>query len=146
MLNNEKRICMFVFSTNKFYNQWFKSIEQILNVLFKYKPKRNVGLLRCSKMTYFHLECQNPIKTSNNVLVFAPTFFFNSKNLECKFVINKNNLIIFINAPFLWKKSNFSHQFHKSWWFIMYWNFVPMCKTYFILFMVKIWNNLNKYC
>ncbi len=98
---------MFTFSTNKCYNQWFKSIEQILNILFKYKPKRDVGLLKCSKMTYFHLECQNPIKKSNNVLVFAPTsFIFSPKPLECKFVINKNNLIIFINAPFLWKKSN----------------------------------------
>jgi hypothetical protein len=54
------------------------------------------------KMTYFHLECQNPIKTSNNVLVFAPTsFIFFPKPLECKSVINKNNLIIFINTPFL---------------------------------------------
>jgi predicted alpha/beta-fold hydrolase len=108
ILNNERGIRIFKLSTNKIYNEWFKSIEQILNVLFKYKPKRNVGLLRCSKMTYFHLECQNLIKTSNNVLVFAPTLFiFFSKPLECKFVINKNNLIIFINTPFLWKNSKF---------------------------------------
>jgi len=44
------------------YNELFKSIEQILNVMFKYTPKRNVGLLKHSKMAYFHLECQNPIK------------------------------------------------------------------------------------
>jgi hypothetical protein len=30
---------MFKLSTNKCYNDWIKSIEQILNVLFKYKPK-----------------------------------------------------------------------------------------------------------
>jgi len=32
---------MFRLLTNKRYNEWFKSIEQILNVLFKYKWKRN---------------------------------------------------------------------------------------------------------
>jgi hypothetical protein len=65
-------LSMFKLSTNKCYNEWFKSIEQILNVLFKYKPKRNVGLLWHFKMTCFHSECQNPIKTSNNVLFLAP--------------------------------------------------------------------------
>jgi hypothetical protein len=39
-----------------------KSIEQILNVIFMYKPKKNARLFIHSKMTYFHLECQNPIK------------------------------------------------------------------------------------
>ncbi len=52
---------MFMFSTNKCYNEWFKSIEQILNVMFKYKPKIDASF-RHSKMTYFHLECQNLIK------------------------------------------------------------------------------------
>jgi hypothetical protein len=37
-------------------------LNKILNVLLKYKPKRNVGQLRHSKITYFHLECQNPIE------------------------------------------------------------------------------------
>jgi hypothetical protein len=35
---------MFKVSTNKCYNEWFKSIEQILNVIFKYKQKRNARL------------------------------------------------------------------------------------------------------
>jgi hypothetical protein len=30
---------MFKLSTNKCCNEWFKSIEQILNVLFKYNKK-----------------------------------------------------------------------------------------------------------
>jgi hypothetical protein len=34
---------------------------------FWYKPKRNIWLLIHSKMTYSHLECQNPIKKSNNI-------------------------------------------------------------------------------
>jgi hypothetical protein len=34
---------MFRLSINKCYNEWFKSIEQILNVLFKYKPKKECG-------------------------------------------------------------------------------------------------------
>jgi len=53
---------MFTLSTNKCYNEWLKSIEQISDVMFKYKPKRNARLLRHSKITYFHLENQNPIK------------------------------------------------------------------------------------
>jgi hypothetical protein len=39
MLNNERRIGMFKLSTNKCYNEWFKSIEQISNVLFKLNQK-----------------------------------------------------------------------------------------------------------
>jgi hypothetical protein len=34
----------FRFLINKCYSEWFKSIEQILNVVFKYKPKSNAGL------------------------------------------------------------------------------------------------------
>jgi len=35
---------MFKFWTNKCYYEWFKSIEQILNVLFKYNAKWNARL------------------------------------------------------------------------------------------------------
>ncbi len=49
MLNTERGICMFQLSTNKCYNEWFKSIEQILNVLFKYNPKRNARLQDISR-------------------------------------------------------------------------------------------------
>jgi len=62
MLNNERGICVFMFSTNKCHNVRFKSIGQILNVLSKYKPKRNVGLKNISRMTCFHLEGQNFIR------------------------------------------------------------------------------------
>jgi hypothetical protein len=56
-------------------------------------------------MGYFHLECQNLIKTSNNVFCFAPmSLIFLSKLLECNFVIIKIKLIIFINATFFMKK------------------------------------------
>jgi len=89
---------------NKCYNKWFKSIEQILNVLFKYKPKRNVRLSRHSRMTYFHLDYQNLLETLNNFLFFTPTsLILLSKPLEYKFVIIKISLIFFINASFLWK-------------------------------------------
>jgi hypothetical protein len=44
MLNNEGWMKMFNLSTNKFKNSWQKRIEQILNVLFKYKLIRNLGL------------------------------------------------------------------------------------------------------
>jgi len=62
MFSSESGKHMFRLSTNKCYNELIKSIEQILNVTFKYKPKRNARLLRHYKMTYFHLECQNLIK------------------------------------------------------------------------------------
>ncbi len=39
MLKDENGIFMFRLSTNKCYNESFKSIEQILNVMFKYKQK-----------------------------------------------------------------------------------------------------------
>jgi hypothetical protein len=45
MLNNEMGICMFRLSTNKCYNEWFKSIEQILSFLFKYKPKKECRII-----------------------------------------------------------------------------------------------------
>ncbi len=62
-----------------------KSIEQILNVMFKYKPKRNVGLLRQSIITYFHLDCQNLIKKHQIMFIFASTiltFFPNLWNVN----------------------------------------------------------------
>ncbi len=40
-----KGMCMFRISTNKCYNERFKSIEQILNVIFKYKLKMKTRLL-----------------------------------------------------------------------------------------------------
>jgi hypothetical protein len=44
------------------------------------------------------------LKTLNYVMYFAPTFLiFLYKPLECKFVINKINLIIFINT-FVYEK------------------------------------------
>jgi hypothetical protein len=95
-------------STNKCYNEWFKSIEQILNVLFKYQSKGNVGLCKYFRMTYFHLECQNPIIKINLCLFFAPTFpILLSKPLECKFLTKKINLIILIKAFVLWKNPRF---------------------------------------
>jgi len=108
MLNSERGICMFRLSTNKCYNEWFKSIEQVLNVLFKHKPKMNAEILRHSKMTYFHLECQNPIKNIKQCLFFAPMFLILlSKPLECKFLIIKINLIILIKTSVLWKNPRF---------------------------------------
>ncbi len=81
---------MFRFSTNMCYSEWFQSIEQILNVLFNYKPKRYVGLLRHLRMTYFHLECQNLIKNQIMSFFFAlVSIIFFSKPLECKFAILK---------------------------------------------------------
>jgi len=79
MLNNERGICMFKLSlTNNCYNEWFELIEQILNVLFKYKPKKKMHDYKTwfPKMGYFHLECQNLIKTSNNVIFLHPCLLY----------------------------------------------------------------------
>jgi hypothetical protein len=57
----ERYVCLGFQPINVIMNDSIKSIEQILNVLFKYKQKRNVRLLKHSRMTYFYLECQKPI-------------------------------------------------------------------------------------
>jgi hypothetical protein len=93
MLKNERRICTFKLSTNKCYNDLIKSIEQILNVIFKHKPKKNARLLRHPKITYFHLECQNPTQKIKKKLT---SLILLSKPLKCKLIIKKINLIILI--------------------------------------------------
>jgi hypothetical protein len=62
MLNNERGICMFMLSINKCYNEWIKSIEQILNAMFKYKLERNVGLQDISTNDILSLGVPNPIE------------------------------------------------------------------------------------
>jgi hypothetical protein len=75
------------------------------NVIFKYKPKKNARLQNILRITYFHLECQNRIETSNIVLFLDPCLLYFFPNLfECNFVINKINLIIFINVALFIKK------------------------------------------
>jgi hypothetical protein len=74
---------MFRLSTNKCYDEQFKSIEQILHVLFKYKPKRNVRLFQHSKMTYFHWGAKILLKKIDNVFFLAPMsfIFLSNENL-----------------------------------------------------------------
>jgi hypothetical protein len=47
-------ICVIMIDSNQLNN--------FFDVLLKDKPKRNAWLLKHSRMAYFHLECQNPIK------------------------------------------------------------------------------------
>jgi hypothetical protein len=52
-------------------------------------------------MAYFYLECQNPIKKSNNVLFFAPTCpILLSKPLECKILIKNLIWLSLLMHPF----------------------------------------------
>jgi len=53
---------MFMFSINKCYNEWIKSIEHILNAMFKYKLERNVWLQDISRNDILSLGVPNPIK------------------------------------------------------------------------------------
>jgi hypothetical protein len=72
------------------------------------KKKRDAKLPRQSKMTYFHLECQNIIKIIKQCPFFAPMSpIFLSKPLECIFLINKINLIVLINTFVSWKNPRF---------------------------------------
>jgi hypothetical protein len=74
-----------------------------LNFLFKYKPKRIVKLFKHSKMAYFHLECQNPIKNQIMSFFYIHISYTSFQTLECKFLIKKINFIVFIKAFILWK-------------------------------------------
>jgi hypothetical protein len=91
-------------------------------------------------MGYFYLKCQNLIKTSNNVLFFAPTsLIFHSKLLECNFVIIKIKLINFINATFFMKKFKDSSINSTKSGDLSYYKYMSSYRTLFILFMVQIW-------
>ncbi len=111
MLNNERGICMFRLSTN-------------LSVIMNDSNQLNKIWMSCSStnqkgmqdyMTFleghtFIWSAKTLLKTSNNVLFFAPMFLvLVSKPSECNFVINKINLIIFINATFFMKKIQHSN-------------------------------------
>jgi hypothetical protein len=66
-------------------------MEDYLNI-----PKRHI-FIRSAKTL---------LKTSNNVLFFAPTSpILLSKPLECKILINEINLVILINTSIFMKKS-----------------------------------------
>jgi hypothetical protein len=45
------------------------------------------------------------LKTSNNVFFLLSHHYFFFKSLECRFVIKEINLIVFIYASVLWKKT-----------------------------------------
>jgi hypothetical protein len=66
--------------------------------------------------------------------------------LECKIFINIINLIVLINESLLMKKIQDSSVNSKKSSLLYYQNCMPSCKSYFVLFVVKIWINLNKYC
>ncbi len=85
---------------NQFHKFWmsYSSINQ----------KGMQDYLNIPKWHTFIWSVETLLKTSNNVFIFAPTsLIFLSKPLECKFVINKINLIVLINASILWKNPRF---------------------------------------
>jgi hypothetical protein len=87
------------------------------------------------------------VKTLKNVLVFRSTSpILPPKPLKCKIFINKNNIIVLLNVALLMKKIQDSSINSKKSGFLYYQIFMPSCRTHFILFVVKIWINLNKYC
>jgi hypothetical protein len=90
-------------------------------------------------MTIFHWSAKVLVKTLKNVLFLRSTPpIFPPKPLECKIFINIINIIVFINVTLLKKKIQDSNINSKKSSFLYYQNFVPSCKTYFILFVVKI--------
>jgi len=99
-------------------------------------------------MTVSHLECQSLSKNIKKCLFFLDPHLLYSpppKSLDYKIFINKNNKIILINVTLLMKKIQNSSINSRKIGFLYYQNFMPSCRTYFILFMIKIWINLKKY-
>jgi hypothetical protein len=143
MWYNERMPCMFSHSTEKCCKIWKQSIKQMLDVLLKHKPQRNTRLQDISKMTVSHLECQSLNKNIKECLFFRSTSpIFPPKSLECIIFINK---IVLINVALLMKKIQDFSINSKKIGFLYYNFFMPSCRTYFNLFMIKIWINLNKY-
>jgi hypothetical protein len=92
-------------------------------------------------MTISHLECQSLSKNIKKMSFFGSTSpILPLKPLECKI------FIIFINVALLMKKIQDSNINSKKSGFLYYQNFIPSCRTYFILFVVKTRINFNKYC
>jgi hypothetical protein len=73
------------------------------------------------------------------------SLIFLSKPLEYTFVIIKISLIVLINTSF-YEKIQDAKINSTKFGDLSYEKFVSSYRTYFILFMVKIWSNLNKYC
>jgi hypothetical protein len=87
------------------------------------------------------------VKTLKNVLEKKSTSpMLPPKTLECKIFINIINIIVLINVALLMKNIQDSSINSKNFDFSYYQNFMPSCRTYLILFVVRIWINLNKYC
>jgi len=97
-------------------------------------------------MTYFHLECQNPIKNIKLCPIFPPmSLILLSKPLKCIFLINKINLMSLLMHSF-YEKIQDSNINSTKFGDLSYKKIMPSYITYFMLFVVKIWSNLNKYC
>jgi hypothetical protein len=87
-------------------------------------------------MIVFHLDSQSFSNFLKNVLSFRSTSpILPHKPLESKIFINK---IILINVALLIKEIQDSNINSKEFGFLYYQNFMPSCRTYFILLVVKI--------
>jgi hypothetical protein len=60
------------------------------------------------------------------------------KTLECKKFISIINVIVLINVTLLIKKTQDSSINSKNFGFLYYQHFMPSCRTYFIVFVVRI--------
>ncbi len=99
---------MFKVSTNKCYNEWFKSIEFFWMFCSNINQKGMQDYFDIPKWRTFIWSAKTLLKTWNIVLVFAPTSpIFLSKSLERNFVINKINLIVFINTSIIRQNPRF---------------------------------------
>jgi len=72
---------MFGLSTNKCYNEWFKSIQQMFNVLSPINQKGMQDYKTFSKWQTFVWSAKTLLKTSNNVLIFHMHILYLFPNL-----------------------------------------------------------------
>jgi hypothetical protein len=82
---------MFNYLINKCKNGWLKLIEQILNVLLKNEPIKNIELQYIFKMTISYFKCQSLIKNIKYIF-FNPCISQIFKLLEYNLITKKINV------------------------------------------------------
>jgi hypothetical protein len=122
---------------NNFFGKFYWSINYKGTQNSKTFPKWQFLIWSAKVLVIFFL---NAIFFRSTFLILPP------QPLECKIFINMIKINFFINVAFLMKKIQDSSINSKKSSFLYYQNFMPLYQTYFILFVVKLWINWNKYC
>jgi hypothetical protein len=101
--------------------------------------------LNIPKWHIFICSAKTLLKKSNNVLFSHPHLLYFIPNLWNVNLI-KNLIWLSLSTHMFYGKIQDSSINSTKFGDLPYKNIMPSYKTYFILFLVKIWSNLNKYC